>query len=273
MDAFSQKVAVVTGAGSGIGRALAIELARRGAQVAVSDINAEALEGTVEAIASDKTLARKIDVGDIEQMSQFAEDTAAHFGVVHQIYNNAGIASPVAGILETEYETFEHVLNVNLWGVIYGTREFLPHIIKSGDGRVINICSLNGLLGQPGLGPYVTSKFAVRGFSETLRSEMMLAHAPVQVAAVYPAGVRTAIFDGAMAHQEEERKEVYDKVYGNDINNVPPESCARIILNAVARGKSRILTGRTVRDDWLPRIFPEKYLEIMVAWTRHTFRQ
>ena len=268
MNIYNNKVAVITGAGSGIGRALAIEVARRGAKLALSDINDDGLKETAKIIGSESTFCQTVDVADLEQISRFAKDTMAHFGVIHQLYNNAGIASHFASIMDTPYSEFEKILNINLWGVIYGTREFLPHIIASGDGHIINISSLNGILAYPKLAPYVTSKFAVRGFTETLRTEMLIRSLPVKVVVVHPGGVKTAIASSAAKAANKDGGEHIVKMYEEKLFVMTAEECAKIILDGVNRGKSRILTGQTASVDRLVRLFPQRYPGYIVSMMR-----
>ena len=174
MTSVTGKVAAVTGAGSGIGRALAVELASRGARLALSDVNEAGLAGSAELVEQRGATAHTqvLDVGDRDAVAAYADEVAAHHGVVHQIYNNAGIAFS-RSVLESTYEDYERILQVNLWGVIHGTKAFLPHLIASGDGHVVNVSSLNGYLAQGGMTHYCTSKFAVRGFTEAVRMEML----------------------------------------------------------------------------------------------------
>jgi short-subunit dehydrogenase len=274
LKTFREKVAVVTGAGSGIGRALATSLAQHGAKLALTDINSGSLEETVRIIDHKSTFAQAGDIADPEHVAQFARNTAEQFGVVHQVYNNAGMAH-TDGILNTSYRDFARVLNVNLWGVIQGTREFLPHIIDSGDGHIINVSSLNGLMAYPYIAPYVTSKFAVRGFSETLQIEMLLHRLPVKVTTVYPAGVKTNI--AAAANNDDDTqpqaspKEDSINKYEEKYFYLSPETCAQIILKAVDRGKTRVCLGQAVGVDRLVRLFPQIYPRYVVKHFRRSY--
>ena len=194
MEGFAGKVAVVTGAGSGIGQALAIELARSGARVAISDVNTEGLAATEERLKAigAQVKADRLDVTEREAFELYADAVKEHFGKVNQIYNNAGIA--FAGDIEVSpFKDIEKVMDVDFWGVVNGTKVFLPHLVESGDGHVINISSVFGLFSVPGQAAYNAAKFAVRGFTEALRQEMMAAGHPVKVTTVHPGGIRTNI--------------------------------------------------------------------------------
>src|SRR3990170_7097558 len=182
MEGFAGKVAAVTGAGSGIGQALAIELARSGAKLAISDVDTEGLAATEERLKAigAPVKADRLDVTEREAFGVYADAVVAHFGTVNQIYNNAGIA--FAGDVEaTAFKDIERVMDVDFWGVVNGTKVFLPHLIASGDGHIINVSSVFGLFSVPGQAAYNAAKFAVRGFTEALRQEMILAGHPVKV--------------------------------------------------------------------------------------------
>ena len=194
MQGFAGKVAAVTGAGSGIGQALAIELARSGAKLAISDIDTEGLAATEERLKAigAPVKADRLDVTEREAFGVYADAVAEHFGMVNQIYNNAGIA--FAGDVEaSQFKDIERVMDVDFWGVVNGTKVFLPHLIASGDGHVINVSSVFGLFSVPGQAAYNAAKFAVRGFTEALRQEMAVAGHPVKVTTVHPGGIKTAI--------------------------------------------------------------------------------
>src|ERR1700744_2928929 len=180
MEGFANKVAAVTGAGSGIGQALAVELGRSGAQVAISDVDLEGLAQTEEQLKAIGAPGKvdRLDVAERGAFLAYADAVNDHFGKVNQIYNNAGIA--FTGDVEvSQFKDIERVMDVDYWGVVNGTKAFLPYLIASGDGHVVNISSVFGLFSVPGHAAYNSAKFAVRGFTEALRQEMALAGHPV----------------------------------------------------------------------------------------------
>ena len=268
MTRFEGRTAAVTGAGSGIGRALAMDLAARGARLAISDLSEAGLAETARRLRETgaEVEATRLDVTDAAALEAWAEATETRFGAVHQLYNNAGISLGSGPLLEMRQGAFERIVEVNMWGVIHGTRAFLPRLIASGDGALINISSLNGLMAQGGLSAYCASKFAVRGFTEAIRIEMLMARAPVQVVVVHPGGVATNIARanldelGDLPPEERARAESRLKVYEEKLLKMSPEEAARVILDGVARGRSRIVVTRTaVWLDRFIRLFPERY--------------
>lgn len=274
MKSFRGRVAVVTGAGSGIGRALALDLGLRGAKLALSDVNAAGLAET-EALARAKGFevdSAPLDVADAADFEAYAGRVHAKFGIVHELYNNAGITKGSTEFLKMRPQDFDQILRVNFGGVVNGTRAFLPHLIASGDGALINISSLNGLMAQPSLSAYCSSKFAVRGFTETIRTEMLVAGHPVQVVVVHPGGVRTNIANAGLAPDIEmtpqERAEAERRVrfYNEKLLTMSPEEAARLILDGVARGRIRIVvTSMAVWVDRLIRPLPEGYPQRIAA--------
>ncbi|MCM3884056.1 SDR family oxidoreductase [Frankia sp. R82] len=267
-SAIQGKVVVITGAGSGIGRALALGIARRGGILALSDVDERSLADTAalaKAIGTDVHTTR-LDVSDRAAVEAHATDVQARFGRVHQLYNNAGIAGGGSTILDADWSIYDRVLAVNLWGVLHGTRAFLPHLVASGDGHVINISSLNGLLAQPELGPYCTSKFAVRGFTETLRVEMRQAGHPVQVTVVHPGGVRTNIANAALADARRRGEQITDeyreriRFYNDRLLRLSPHQAADRIVRGVEAGHPRILVGADAKiADVIARLLPRSY--------------
>jgi NADP-dependent 3-hydroxy acid dehydrogenase YdfG len=243
MEGFAGKVAVVTGAGSGIGEALAVELARSGAKLAISDIDTEGLARSEERLRDigAPVKADRLDVTERERFLAYADEVRDHFGVVNQIYNNAGIA--FFGEVETsQFREIERVMDVNYWGVVNGTKAFLPHLIASGDGHVINVSSIWGIFSAPGQSAYNAAKFAVRGFTEALQQEMMLAGHPVKVTAVYPCGIKTAIARNATAAEGLDKDELAE-LFDTRLAKASPELAARGVLNGVRKNKARVLVG------------------------------
>jgi NAD(P)-dependent dehydrogenase (short-subunit alcohol dehydrogenase family) len=274
MSAVRGKVCVVTGAGSGIGRALAIELARRGARVAISDVDEAGLEETARTLGEADVHSQLLDVTDRDAVQSYADAVEQRFGVVHQLYNNAGIAFR-RSVLESDYADYERVFGVNLWGVMHGTKAFLPHLIASGDGHVVNVSSLNGYMAQPEMTHYCTTKFAVRGFTESLRAEMLAARHPVQVSVVHPGGVKTNIASAALKAAKElglpvtaddERRQ---KLYTEKLLRMDPARAATIIVDGVERDRGRILVGNDAKFvDAFVRLLPSRYPKIAVALER-----
>ena len=277
MSSVRGKVAVVTGAGSGIGRELALELARRGARLALSDVSEDGLAVTadqVEALGAEVHTAR-VDVSDRAAVEAYAGEAAAFFGVVHQVYNNAGIAGAGSSVLETDWAVYERVLSINLFGVIHGTKAFLPHLIASGDGHVVNVSSLNGFMGQPSLSAYCASKFGVRGFTESLRGEMVLEGLPVQVTVVHPGGVRTNIATAALSEaramgvEVTPEQEARSRLYNEKLLKLPADRAARIVVDGVEAGRPRVLVGNDAKAvDRLVRLVPARYPGLVAAVTR-----
>ena len=273
MSSVRGKVCVVTGAGSGIGRALAAELVRRGARLALSDIDADGLAETAAAVqrAGAEVHLATLDVADRDAFATYADAVIDRFGVVHQVYNNAGVAFSRT-VLESAFEDYDRVLGVNLWGVIHGTKAFLPHIVASGDGHVVNISSLNGFLAQGGMSHYCASKFAVRGFTETLRIEMLAAGHRVGVTVVHPGGVKTNIADAAFERAKQlglpvtEDDDRRRRTYNEKLLRMPAERAATIVVDGVEAGKPRVLVGNDAKlVDTLVRLLPARYATLSVA--------
>jgi NAD(P)-dependent dehydrogenase (short-subunit alcohol dehydrogenase family) len=243
MEGFAGKVAAVTGAGSGIGQALALELARSGASVAISDVDTEGLAQTEEQLKAIGAPVRsdRLDVTEREAFQIYADQINGHFGKVNQIYNNAGIAF-VGDIEITSFKEMERVMDVDFWGVVNGTKAFLPHLIASGDGHVVNVSSLFGLMSMSGQGAYNAAKFAVRGFTEALNQEMVLNRHPVKVTCVHPGGIKTPIARTASAAEGVD-PELTARLFDKRLANTTPRRAAEIILDGVRKNKPRVLVG------------------------------
>lgn len=243
MEGFAGKVAVVTGAGSGIGQALAVELGRSGAKLAISDVDTEGLAVTEERLKAIgvPVKADRLDVTEREAFELYADAVKEHFGKVNQIYNNAGIA--FQGDIEVSaFKDIERVMDVDFWGVVNGTKAFLPHLIASGDGHVVNVSSVFGLFAVPGQAAYNSAKFAVRGFTEALRQEMAINKHPVKVTCVHPGGIKTAIARNATAAEGIDVAEMA-KAFDTKLARTSPEKAAQIILEAVRKDRARVLVG------------------------------
>ena len=242
MQGFAGKVCVITGAGSGIGQALALELARSGAKLAISDIDTEGLARTEEQVKAigAPVKADRLNVAEREAFEVYADEVVKHFGKVNQIYNNAGIA--FTGDVEvSEFKDIERVMDVDFWGVVNGTKVFLPHLIASGDGHVVNVSSIFGLFGVPSQSAYNAAKFAVRGFTEALRQEMKLAGHPVKVTTVHPGGIKTNIVRNSTAVADIDSAGLVQLFEKGTLTT--PERAAKIILEAVRKGNARVLVG------------------------------
>jgi NAD(P)-dependent dehydrogenase (short-subunit alcohol dehydrogenase family) len=248
MKDFKNKVAAITGAASGMGRSLALELAKRGCHLALSDVNEPGLAETARMASTPgvKVTTATINVADREAVFAWADQVAGDHGKVNLVFNNAGVA--LGAFLETvKPGDFEWIMGINFWGVVWGTQAFLPHLKKSGDGHVINTSSLFGLMSTASQGTYNASKFAVRGFTEALRQELDLASCGVSATCVHPGGIRTNIaiagrIDGSLAltgQDPEVARARFDKM----LNRTSAESAARQILHAVEHDERRVLVG------------------------------
>lgn len=274
MEGFAGKVAVVTGAGSGIGQALALELARSGASVAISDVDTEGLAATEEQIRAigASVKADRLDVTEREAFELYADSVVAHFGKVNQIYNNAGIA--FAGDIEvTPFKDIEKVMDVDFWGVVNGTKAFLPHLIASGDGHVINVSSVFGLFSVPGQAAYNAAKFAVRGFTEALRQEMLVAGHPVSVTTVHPGGIKTNIVRN-MTTVDSVDKDGLTETFDRKLANTTPKKAAQIIMEGVRKKRARVLVGPDAKAlDLIVRLTGSGYQRLFSAVTSRVVPQ
>ncbi|UXA05630.1 SDR family NAD(P)-dependent oxidoreductase [Mycobacterium sp. SMC-2] len=247
MQGFAGKVAVVTGAGSGIGQALALELGRAGAKLAISDADIEGLARTEEQLKAigAPVKADRLDVTEREAFLAYADAVHEHFGKVNQIYNNAGITF-VGSINDSRFKDIEQVMDVDYWGVVNGTKAFLPYLIASGDGHVVNISSALGLFAAPGQAAYVSAKFAVRGFTEALRLEMVRAGRPVRVTTVHPGGVKTGFARNAVFADGLDQDSLAE-MFEEQQAKTTPQRAAHVILAGVRRNKARVLVGPDVK--------------------------
>mgnify|MGYP001815471041 CR=1 FL=1 len=277
MKSFENKVAAITGAGSGIGRALALELGRNNCNLALSDINEESLRETVN-LAQDlgvHVTSRKVDVAVREEVYTWADAVAADHGKVNLIFNNAGVALG-STVEKMSYGDFEWLMDVNFWGVVYGTKAFLPHLKAAGDGHIINISSVFGLVGIPTQSAYNSAKFAVRGFTESLRQELDMLGYGVSASSVHPGGIKTSI--ARSARMDDSVRDLGLGEVGDDTRKkfeksfiTSADKAAEEILNGVRRNQRRILVGPDARVfDWMARFLPNAYQRISVGYSKFT---
>ena len=271
MPVGKNSVAVITGAASGIGRALAVRVAREGvAGTAISDVNETGLNETAEIIRNlgGSVSVHVIDVSKLDEVRKFADDVIEKHGRVTHLVNNAGV-----GLLgrfdQISIEDFEWLIGINFWGVVYGCKVFLPHLIKENDAHIVNISSVFGLIAPEEQTAYCASKFAVRGFTESLRHE--LEDTNVTVTSVHPGGVLTNIVrnsrigEGTPAEWKDQGTKLFDRVA-----KTTPESAAEDIIQAIKTKNPRLLIGKDARAiSHLSRLFPKSYLRIIERLNGH----
>jgi short-subunit dehydrogenase len=259
MKILNDKVAVITGASSGIGRALAFGLAEKGCHIAISDVDQAGLDETARRI-TDKNVrvtTHIVDVANRDQVYQHAKDVAQAHGRVNIIINNAGVGLGDS-LEEIEYADFEWIFGINFWGVVYGTKAFLPYLKKTAEGHIVNISSINGIIPNPYNGPYCATKFAVKGFTECLSQE--LHGTSIGVTVVHPGGIKTNIARHAkMVHLpgKEFDPEKAIRLYEEKLFKTTAEEAARVIISGIERNKERVMIGSDAKIiDWMVRLFP-----------------
>jgi NADP-dependent 3-hydroxy acid dehydrogenase YdfG len=238
-------------------------LAGQGAKLAISDVDTEGLAATEERLGAigAQVKADRLDVTERESFELYAGSVVEHFGTVNQIYNNAGIAF-MGDIEVMSFKDIERVMDVDYWGVVNGTKAFLPHLIASGDGHVVNISSMYGLFAVQGQAAYNSAKFAVRGFTEALRQEMVAAGHPVKVTCVHPGYIKTPLIQNATTAKDLDKSalaSVFDKVAITS-----PARAARIVLRAVERDRARVLPGADAKlYDAIVRLMGSGYMRVL----------
>lgn len=265
MSLTNESVAVVTGAASGIGRALAVRLAREKIDgLALSDVNENGLRETAEAVEKlgVRVSTHLVDVSRREEMERFAGEVLARHERVTHLINNAGVAM-IGTVEEISIENIEWLMGINFWGTVYGVKIFLPILREQKEAHIVNLSSVFGFVAPPGQAAYCASKFAVRGFTESLRHE--LENTGVRVSSVHPGGVKTNICNdsrlGDEATEEEKKKIVrfFDKA-----SPTTPEQAAETIVKGIKARNPRILVGPDARQiDVVQRLFPKKYFAVM----------
>ncbi|MEU8899101.1 SDR family NAD(P)-dependent oxidoreductase [Nocardia sp. NPDC048505] len=265
MKNFEGKVAVITGAGAGIGRALALELARGGARLALSGRNLDNVAETAALCEKEGAEARayRLDVTDRAAVYVHAEQVQADLGRANLLVNNAGV-SLTATVEELSWEDFEWIVAINFWGVMYGTKAFLPQLIASGDAHIANVSSMFGLAACPSQSAYNATKFGIRGFTDALRQEMKIASHQVGVSSVHPGMVKTGIAWKARAGGDRDR----DALAANfdRLAKTTPEAAAKTMLKGIRKDKAQILIGPDAHlIALLPRLFGPGYQKIITA--------
>jgi butyryl-CoA dehydrogenase len=265
---FTGRVAAITGAASGIGRAVAAELARRRAHLALSDIDEAGLSETVAQCEGSgiKVTTAVVDVADRDAVDGWADKVVADHGNVNLLVNNARVALG-ATVESMSYEDFEWLMNTNFWGVVYGTKAFLPHLKASGEGHIANVSSVFGLISVPSQSAYNAAKFAVRGFSDTLRMELEIEGAAVSVTTIHPGGIKTNIARNArmdptvelLASDADAARRDFERVFITS-----PKKAARQIVNAIQRDRRRALIGPDAKAiDFVSRLPAVLYQSVL----------
>ena len=274
MKNFNNKVAAITGAGSGIGQQLALHLAMQGCHLALSDINSDGLDETLSMLQQYpiKVTRHILDVSDKDAVFSWADSVVNDHGKVNIIFNNAGVA--LSGtVAALSVEDYHWIMGINFWGTLYGVKAFLPHLEASGEGHIVNISSVFGLTAQPLMSGYNASKYAVRGLSESLRQDLELTGSNVSMTCVHPGGIKTNIakstrmsdsVNQVLGVSSDESIKDFEMSFINTA-----ESAAKVILKGVNKNKRRILIGPDARVyDWISRLFPAGYQRLFTAVVR-----
>jgi short-subunit dehydrogenase len=266
MTATRGAAAAVTGAASGIGRALALELAARGADLALADRNEAGLASVAAEIGNkQKVTTHRVDVGEPTDITAFAQAAVAAHPSLNILINNAGVAL-MGSFTEIDQSQMEWLMNINFWGTVHATRAFLPHLATRREAHIVNLSSIFGIIGPPGQTAYCASKFAVRGFSESLRHELQTAKSPVRLSVVHPGGVATDIARnsrvGSLMTDNGRRVEAIERF--DKVAKTTPVQAAQRIIAGIEKNEPRILIGSDARlMDLLQRFRPATYWAVM----------
>jgi short-subunit dehydrogenase len=265
MSEIKGAVAVITGAGSGIGRALAKEMAVLGAELALADVDSCGLEETRKLLGTASARTYAVDVSDATAVANFAGSVQKDFGRVSLLVNNAGVAL-YGTFAEISLAEMDWLMRINFWGVVHGCKFFLPLLEREPEARIVNISSVFGLFGPPGQSAYCSSKYAVRGFSECLREELRATK--VKVMCVHPAGIATRVAENARAGagtRPEDRAQARERFA--KVATIPPEHAARVIVKGIMDNRDRVLIGKDAyRIDFLQRLFPARATAMLSSW-------
>lgn len=252
---FRDKIVVVTGAGSGMGRAYALEFGKLGAKLALNDFDAESLDQTNRLLRDngiEDTLSKAFDVSNKLAVYTFAETVKERFGNAHVVINNAGIEGSVEPVYHTDEGDIQRVMDVNYFGVVYGTKAFLPQLVANGEGAIVNVSSVFGLIGTPANADYCASKFAVRGFTEALMAEFQ--ESPIGIHCVHPGGIDTGI------SKKEAGKDFSDKYL-----TTSPEKIVQHVIKCIKRGQPKIVYGNNSLKVWFgSNLVPQRLLKRIV---------
>jgi short-subunit dehydrogenase len=270
---FNGNAVALTGAASGIGRALALQLAARGCDLALADVDEAGLQSIGDELArahGRQVLTRRVDVADGSQVEAFARDATGRFPRLCIVINNAGVALQ-GQFEELELAQIQWLMGINFWGVVHGTHAFLPHLQRQGCAHIVNISSIFGIIGPPGNCAYAASKFAVRGFSESVRHELTMNGSPVRLSVVHPGGVKTNIArnsrPGAHLRTLGGRAEALERF--EQMARTTPTAAALRIIRGIERNEPRILIGGDARlMDWIQRLRPARYWGLLARATR-----
>jgi short-subunit dehydrogenase len=257
MKDFKNKVVVITGAGSGMGRAYAIEFAKLGAKLALNDYDKIALDETVSILSSSNyknVFALAFDVSDKKSMFDFADKVKEQLGNAHVIINNAGIEGSGKPIYLTTTDEDQKIMNINYFGVVYGTKAFLPQIVENNEGAVVNVSSIFGLIGTPNNGDYCASKFAVRGFTEALMAEFHESK-NISIHCVHPGGIATNI-----------SRAENGKAFGQKYLTTPPETIVKYVIESIKIKKSKIVFGNDSFKTWFGSNFVPQGILKGIIW-------
>src|SRR5665647_3287415 len=268
MTAIRGAACAVTGAASGIGRALALELAARGADLALADRDEAGLQTVAAEIAKSsprKVTVHRVDVAEPAEIAGFAQAAVAAHPGLNIVINNAGVA--LMGMFnEVEQAQMEWLFDINFWGVVHGTRAFLPHLALQPAAHIVNLSSIFGIVAPPGQTAYAAAKFAVRGFSESLRHELQMANSPVKLSVVHPGGVSTNIVRNSRAGvgvtDNARRAQAIERF--DAVAKTTPAAAALRIIEGIEKNQPRILIGNDARFmDLLQRFRPGTYWKVM----------
>lgn len=239
---FKHKVVVITGAGSGMGRAYALAFAKYGAKLALNDFNTRSLDDTVAILnqqyATTPIFAQVFDVSDRDAMFAFADQVKTHLGQADVVINNAGVEGAFVPTWQMDFAKLQRTMNINFYGVVHGTHAFLPQLIAQKSGHLVNVSSIFGLVGTPNHSDYCASKFAVRGFTESLMTELQ--HSKIKVHLLHPGGIATNIAQSKQG-----------RAFSNHYLTTSADDIAEHLIKHLTRGTSRIVYGQDSLKTWL----------------------